>query len=303
MRVLVVGGGGREHALVHSFAQSPLAERIFCAPGNAGTAAEADNIPISADDLPGLLDFASRENVDLTVDRPRGAARDRTHRPVRGARPRRVRPQPQGRAARGQQGVRQGDHGRRRRRDRRLPAAHRSRHGARRRGGPRGLPAGRQGRRPGRRQGRADLQGQGRGARGGRGLLRRARVRRGRRRAHHRGVPHRLRGLAAGALRRRDGRAARAGAGLQAHLRRRPGAQHRRHGQLLPGAGVRAEGHRRSHGPGGRARRGGAPPPRRQLPRRAVRRPHRRRGRHQGARVQLPLRRPGDAGGAAAAGQ
>jgi phosphoribosylamine--glycine ligase len=70
MRVLVVGGGGREHALVHSFAQSPLAERIFCAPGNAGTAAEADNIPISADDLPALLEFASREEVDLTVVGP-----------------------------------------------------------------------------------------------------------------------------------------------------------------------------------------------------------------------------------------
>jgi phosphoribosylamine--glycine ligase len=70
MRVLVVGGGGREHALVHSFAKSPLAERIFCAPGNAGTDAEADNVPISADDLPGLLDFASRENVDLTVIGP-----------------------------------------------------------------------------------------------------------------------------------------------------------------------------------------------------------------------------------------
>ena len=70
MRVLVVGGGGREHALVHSFAQSPLAERIFCAPGNAGTAAEADNVPIAADDLPALLDFASRENVDLTVVGP-----------------------------------------------------------------------------------------------------------------------------------------------------------------------------------------------------------------------------------------
>ncbi len=70
MRVLVVGGGGREHALVHSFAQSPLAERIFCAPGNAGTAAESDNIPIAADDLPALLDFASREQVDLTVVGP-----------------------------------------------------------------------------------------------------------------------------------------------------------------------------------------------------------------------------------------
>ena len=70
MRVLVVGGGGREHALVHSFAQSPLADRIFCAPGNAGTTAEADNIPIAADDLRALLDFASREEVDLTVIGP-----------------------------------------------------------------------------------------------------------------------------------------------------------------------------------------------------------------------------------------
>ena len=70
MRVLVVGGGGREHALVHSFAQSPLADRIFCAPGNAGTASEADNIPIAGDDLPALLEFASRENVDLTVVGP-----------------------------------------------------------------------------------------------------------------------------------------------------------------------------------------------------------------------------------------
>jgi len=70
MRVLVVGGGGREHALVHSFAQSSLADRIFCAPGNAGTAAEADNVPIAADDLPALLDFASREEVDLTIIGP-----------------------------------------------------------------------------------------------------------------------------------------------------------------------------------------------------------------------------------------
>src|SRR5690606_25552966 len=45
-------------------------DRIYCAPGNAGTAAEADNIPIAADDLPALLDFASREQVDLTVVGP-----------------------------------------------------------------------------------------------------------------------------------------------------------------------------------------------------------------------------------------
>ena len=70
MRVLVVGGGGREHALVHSFSQSRLAERIFCAPGNAGTAAEADNVPIGGDDLRGLLDFARKESVDLTVVGP-----------------------------------------------------------------------------------------------------------------------------------------------------------------------------------------------------------------------------------------
>jgi phosphoribosylamine--glycine ligase len=70
MRVLVVGGGGREHALVHSFAQSTLADRIFCAPGNAGTAQIADNIGVGAEDLPALLDFASREQVDLTVVGP-----------------------------------------------------------------------------------------------------------------------------------------------------------------------------------------------------------------------------------------
>ena len=70
MRVLVVGGGGREHALVHSFAQSTLADRIFCAPGNAGTAEIADNIGVDAEDLPALLDFASREQVDLTVVGP-----------------------------------------------------------------------------------------------------------------------------------------------------------------------------------------------------------------------------------------
>ncbi len=70
MRVLVVGGGGREHALVHSFVRSSLTPQVFCAPGNAGIAAEADCVPIGAEDVPALLDFAARERPDLTVVGP-----------------------------------------------------------------------------------------------------------------------------------------------------------------------------------------------------------------------------------------
>ncbi len=70
MRVLVVGGGGREHALVHSFASSKLATQIFCAPGNAGIAQEADCVPIAADDLDALFTFARTEQIDLTVVGP-----------------------------------------------------------------------------------------------------------------------------------------------------------------------------------------------------------------------------------------
>lgn len=70
MKVLVVGGGGREHALIHAFASSPLSPQLFCAPGNAGTAAEAERLPVGAEDLAGLLAFARREHVDLTVVGP-----------------------------------------------------------------------------------------------------------------------------------------------------------------------------------------------------------------------------------------
>jgi len=70
MRVLVVGGGGREHALVHSFVQSSLATQVFCAPGNAGIASEVDCVPIGAEDVPALLDFALKERPDLTVVGP-----------------------------------------------------------------------------------------------------------------------------------------------------------------------------------------------------------------------------------------
>jgi len=70
MRILVVGSGGREHALVWKIAQSKLAEKIFCAPGNAGISQQADCIDIKADDIPRLLEFARKERIDLTVVGP-----------------------------------------------------------------------------------------------------------------------------------------------------------------------------------------------------------------------------------------
>jgi phosphoribosylamine--glycine ligase len=70
MKILVVGGGGREHALVWKIAQSPKAKKIFCAPGNAGIAKQAMCVPISADDMSGLLNFAIREKIDFTVVGP-----------------------------------------------------------------------------------------------------------------------------------------------------------------------------------------------------------------------------------------
>ncbi|MBN2057511.1 MAG: phosphoribosylamine--glycine ligase [Candidatus Saganbacteria bacterium] len=70
MKILVVGSGGREHALVWKIAQSPKAKKIFCAPGNAGTAQLAENIPIKADDVNSLKKFAQDNGIDLTVVGP-----------------------------------------------------------------------------------------------------------------------------------------------------------------------------------------------------------------------------------------
>jgi len=70
MKVLVVGGGGREHALVWKLKQSPRLTRIYCAPGNGGIAGDAECVPIRAEDLIGLRDFALREKIDLTVVGP-----------------------------------------------------------------------------------------------------------------------------------------------------------------------------------------------------------------------------------------
>ena len=70
MKILVIGSGGREHCLVWKLAQSPLAEKIYCAPGNGGTGLAAQNVDIAAADIEGLLDFALQEGVDLTVVGP-----------------------------------------------------------------------------------------------------------------------------------------------------------------------------------------------------------------------------------------
>lgn len=70
MRILVIGSGGREHALVWKIAQSKLAGKIFCAAGNAGISKQAECIDIKADDIDGLLEFSRREKIDLTVVGP-----------------------------------------------------------------------------------------------------------------------------------------------------------------------------------------------------------------------------------------
>ncbi|MBM4061341.1 MAG: phosphoribosylamine--glycine ligase [Planctomycetes bacterium] len=70
MKVLVVGSGGREHALCWKIRQSPLVQKLYCAPGNPGTAALADPVDLAADDLAGLVRFAVAEKIDLTVVGP-----------------------------------------------------------------------------------------------------------------------------------------------------------------------------------------------------------------------------------------
>ena len=70
MNILVIGGGGREHAIAWRLAQDSCRPTLFCAPGNAGTAALATNVPISAEDVPGLLAWAKEHRPDLTVVGP-----------------------------------------------------------------------------------------------------------------------------------------------------------------------------------------------------------------------------------------
>ena len=70
MNLLIIGGGGREHALAWKLSQSPRVKKIFCAPGNAGTARLGENVPLAITDVDGLLRFAQAQAVGLTVVGP-----------------------------------------------------------------------------------------------------------------------------------------------------------------------------------------------------------------------------------------
>jgi phosphoribosylamine--glycine ligase len=72
MKVLILGSGGREHALAWKVAQSPRVDQVYVAPGNAGTALEprVANVAIAAEDITALVDFARRESIDLTIVGP-----------------------------------------------------------------------------------------------------------------------------------------------------------------------------------------------------------------------------------------
>ena len=70
MKVLLVGGGGREHALAWKIAQSPLLTKLYCAPGNAGMAALGECVPLKTTDIEALVDFAGEQNIDFVVVAP-----------------------------------------------------------------------------------------------------------------------------------------------------------------------------------------------------------------------------------------
>ena len=70
MRILVIGSGGREHALCWKLSQSELIEELYCAPGNGGTSSVATNVGIAANDIDRLLEFAQENEIDLTIVGP-----------------------------------------------------------------------------------------------------------------------------------------------------------------------------------------------------------------------------------------
>ena len=158
MKILIVGGGGREHALAWKCAQSPRVSEVFVAPGNAGTALEPKvrNVDIPADDIDALLEFAVREDIGLTIVGPGRAAGRRHRRSIRGGAARLLRPHPRRGAPGRIESVHQGFPQASSHTDRELRHLHRRRLSIRPTSGA--APArGRQGRRSRGRQGRHHL--------------------------------------------------------------------------------------------------------------------------------------------------
>ena len=70
MKIMVVGGGGREHAIIKKLKESPKAEKIYALPGNGGIAADAECVPIGAKDIDGIVKFAVGNKIDFAVVAP-----------------------------------------------------------------------------------------------------------------------------------------------------------------------------------------------------------------------------------------
>ena len=85
MNILVVGNGGREHALAWKLAQSPRTDKLFVAPGNGGTRQIAENLDVSATDIDGLVAAVKKHGIDLTVVGPEAPLAEGIVGPVRGA--------------------------------------------------------------------------------------------------------------------------------------------------------------------------------------------------------------------------
>ena len=70
MKILVIGGGGREHAIIRKLEESPQAEKIFCAPGNGGISCDAECVDIKVSDIAGVVEFSKANGIDLVFVAP-----------------------------------------------------------------------------------------------------------------------------------------------------------------------------------------------------------------------------------------